>query len=279
MRLGSFETLELVLLLQRGGLWRSMNQVGYQTRLVIAQANQQKDTSKKSKKDKKNATAGAGTGRLPKREAQCANGRMGQEGILSHDRRAAYCNREQATVPTSLWIRQGHYWTREKASRFQADVAEELFIKDKPDAKYTADDLPELAKVVKNRTAHAPAFLCPGRQGGARSCLTARSLYHSLFNPTAKASFTYPTQYEVIRKITKAIHEDRDKTAPATVTPAASKAPGAKKTRSSSTKGSAAAEESEDEVVITVGDSPADSAPADKLANAFYSIADSVIHR
>jgi hypothetical protein len=75
--------------------------------------------------------------------------------------------------------------------------------------------MPLLSYVLEDKEAHEAVF-------------TARSLYHSLFNPTAKASFTYPTQYEVIRKITKAIHEDRDKTAPATVTPAASKAPGAK---------------------------------------------------
>ncbi|KAJ7328953.1 hypothetical protein DFH08DRAFT_317959 [Mycena albidolilacea] len=38
-----------------------------------------------------------------------------------------------------------------KLPAIQADVAEDLFIKDKPDTEYTADDLSELAKVIKNR--------------------------------------------------------------------------------------------------------------------------------
>ncbi|KAF7360076.1 hypothetical protein MVEN_00735700 [Mycena venus] len=40
-----------------------------------------------------------------------------------------------------------------KLPAIQADVAEDLFIKGKPDTEYTADDLSELAKVIKNRVA------------------------------------------------------------------------------------------------------------------------------
>lgn len=46
-----------------------------------------------------------------------------------------------------------------KMPAIQADVAEDLFIKGKPDTQYTADDMPELAKAVKNRVA-AWAFKC-----------------------------------------------------------------------------------------------------------------------
>lgn len=38
-----------------------------------------------------------------------------------------------------------------KLPAIHADVAEALFITDKPDTEYTAEDLPALAVVVKNR--------------------------------------------------------------------------------------------------------------------------------
>ncbi|KAJ7860548.1 hypothetical protein B0H14DRAFT_3863697 [Mycena olivaceomarginata] len=100
-------------------------------RLVIAQANQQKNTSKKSKKDKENASPPArGNGKAAKKEKRNA--------------------------PTVEWAKKEFFPMTDALltlPAIQADVAEELFIKDKPDAKYTADDLPELAKVVKNRVA------------------------------------------------------------------------------------------------------------------------------
>ncbi|KAF8202786.1 hypothetical protein K438DRAFT_1758097 [Mycena galopus ATCC 62051] len=54
--------------------------------------------------------------------------------------------------PLVKWSEKGFHPM--SAELLTADVAEGLFIKRKPDTKYTADDLSELVKVVKNRVTY-----------------------------------------------------------------------------------------------------------------------------
>ena len=55
------------------------------------------------------------------------------------------------------------------------------------------------------------------------AAFTARTLFHTLFNPENIKGFAFPAGYEQIVRLTRLIHEDRDRNKKSTPAPAPTK--------------------------------------------------------
>ncbi|KAF8209187.1 hypothetical protein K438DRAFT_2066189 [Mycena galopus ATCC 62051] len=141
-------------------------------RLVVAKAKQQKNTSKQAKKSgggKENEKAGAARGGRKKnaeKDVKEAKAKRNPPAVEWSKEAFHFMTDELLTVVESKpRYRQAFGFEKgiegpvdtggEKPAAIQAHVAEAFFITpqdpDDPDPKYTAQDLPELAKVVQNR--------------------------------------------------------------------------------------------------------------------------------
>ncbi|KAF8160102.1 hypothetical protein K438DRAFT_2025870 [Mycena galopus ATCC 62051] len=130
-------------------------------RLVIAQS-KEKATSKKSKKDKENDDVTHNAGKKDAKKE--AKGTRNAPVVQWAKEEFYYLTSELLTViEGKARYRQALGFAKgingpvdtggKKLPAILADIAEDLFIKDKSDTKYTTEDLPVLAGVVKNRVA------------------------------------------------------------------------------------------------------------------------------
>ncbi|KAF8124635.1 hypothetical protein K438DRAFT_2034193 [Mycena galopus ATCC 62051] len=130
-------------------------------RLVISQS-KEKATSKKSKKDKENDDVTHNAGKKDaKKEAKGARNapvvQWAKEEFYYLTSELLTVNEGKARYRQALGFAKGIDGPVDTGGKkllaILADIAEDLFIKDKSNTKYTTEDLPVLAGVVKNRVA------------------------------------------------------------------------------------------------------------------------------